>query len=493
MKRRSAQRCCMGKVTGFLEYNRHAGRYRDVIERTRDFHPVEVRLTESEIMEQTARCMDCGIPFCHGCGCPLQNVIPEFNDLVYHGRWPEALEVLLATNNFPEFTGRICPAPCECSCVLGINKEPVTIRLVELAIIEQAFARGIAGPRPPAVRRNERVAVIGSGPAGLTVADTLNHAGFHVVVYDSATKAGGILRYGIPEFKLEKSVVDRRISLMEAEGVVFEMGVRVGDDISYRYLQSRYDAVCLCTGARQPRDLTVSGRELGGIHFAMDYLVQQNKKLGDEPVDEALEINAAGKHVVVIGGGDTGADCLGTALRQGAASVTQLEIMPKPPMERSTLTPWPMWPHILRLSSSHKEGGKRLWGLTAKEFIGKDGTVKEVRTIDVEWETPAEGRPAMREKTGSERLLPADLVLLAMGFCGPKPNRIISDLGIRTAPTGIVCRDGDNMTNVPGVFVSGDMSMGASLVVRAISDGRKAANGILRYCSSASHDLQGNR
>ena len=426
--------------------------------------------------------MDCGTPFCHGCGCPLQNVIPEFNDHVYHKRWNEALEVLLETNNFPEFTGRICPAPCEGACVLGINNEPVTIRQIELAIVERAFEKGYLGPRPPSTRRDERVAVIGSGPAGLAVADTLNHAGFHVVVYDSAARAGGILRYGIPEFKLEKAVVERRIRLMEAEGVDFEMGVRVGTDISYYYLQGRFDAICLCAGARNPRDLRVPGRELGGIHFAMEFLVQQNKRMDGEPLNPAADIHAGGKHVVVIGGGDTGADCLGTSLRQGAKSVVQLEILPQPPAERSPTTPWPMWPNMLRLSSSHKEGGSRHWSVGTKEFMGASGMVKELRTVDVEWVTPqGGGRPSMKEQPGSGRVIPADLVLLAMGFAGPKPNPIVTDLGIQTGPTGVICRDGNNMTNVPGVFVSGDMSLGASLVVRAISDGRKAAMGIERY------------
>lgn len=472
----------MGKVTGFMEYERSNPRYRPVDERLQDYRPVELGMTEAELVEQAARCMDCGTPFCHGCGCPLKNVIPEFNDHVYHKRWTAALEVLLATNNFPEFTGRICPAPCEGACVLGINKEPVTIRQIELAIIERAFESGYMGPRPPAVRRDERVAVVGSGPAGMAVADTLNHAGFHVVVYDSAAKAGGILRYGIPEFKLEKSVVDRRVRLMEAEGVDFEMNVRVGEDLSYHYLRGRFDAVCLCAGARLPRDLKVSGREFGGIHFAMDFLQQQNKRLGGEAVDPGLEISAAGKHVVVIGGGDTGADCLGTSLRQGAKSVVQLEILPKPPAERSAETPWPMWPNQLRLSSSHKEGGERHWSVGTKEFFGDHGRVKSLRTVEVDWVVPeGGGRPVMKERSGSERVIPAELVLLAMGFTGPKPNRIVQDLGIRTQPTGAIWRDSNNMTSAPGIFVSGDMSLGASLVVRAINDGRQAAMGIMRY------------
>lgn len=475
----------MGKPTGFMEYGRREPGYRPVQERVQDYRAVELRFTEEGVVEQAARCMDCGTPFCHGCGCPLQNVIPEWNDHVYHGRWGEALEILLATNNFPEFTGRICPAPCEGSCVLGINSEPVTIRQIELMIIERAFEQGMVKPRPPAVRRDERVAVIGSGPAGLAVADTLNRRGFRVVVYDSAARAGGILRYGIPEFKLEKAVVDRRIALMEAEGVDFEMGVRVGEDISYQYLRGRFDAVCLCAGARQPRDLAVPGRDLASIHFAMDYLMQQNRRLAGETVDPAREILAGGRNVLVIGGGDTGSDCVGTAIRQGAASVTQVEILPKPPPARAETTPWPMWPHMLRTSSSHKEGCERHWNLATREFRGSNGQVTGVATVDVEWEVPrGGGRPVMRELPGTHREWKADLVLLAMGFTGPKPNRMVTDLGLRTGNGGVVWRDASNMTNVPGIFVSGDMSIGASLVVRAIRDGRQAASGIEGYLDS---------
>ena len=477
----------MGKPTGFMEYERSEPGYRPVEERVRDFRAVERRLPEETVVEQAARCMDCGTPFCHGCGCPLRNVIPEWNDHVYQGRWSEALEMLLATNNFPEFTGRICPAPCEGSCVLGINREPVAIRQIELAIIERAFERGLMKPRPPAVRREKRVAVIGSGPAGLAVADTLNRMGFRVVVYDSAARAGGILRYGIPEFKLEKVVVDRRIALMEAEGVTFEPGVRVGEDISYHYLRGRFEAVCLCAGARQPRDLAVPGRELGGIHFAMDYLVQQNRRLAGETVDPQREISALGKSVLVIGGGDTGSDCVGTAIRQGAASVTQVEILPQPPPARAEATPWPQWPNMLRTSSSHKEGCERHWNVATKAFTGSGGAVEAVSTVEVAWTAPpGGGRPVMTEKPGSGRVWKADLVLLAMGFTGPRPNRMVSDLGIRTVNGGVIWRDARNMTNVPGIFVSGDMSIGASLVVRAIRDGRQAAEGIAVYLEECS-------
>ena len=472
----------MGKVTGFMDYERRDPGYRPVEERRRDYRAVELQLSDEDLLEQAARCMDCGTPFCHGCGCPLLNVIPEFNDHVYHRRWKEALDILLATNNFPEFTGRICPALCEGSCVLGINKEPVAIRQVELAIIEKGFELGYMQPQPPKERFDQRVAVIGSGPAGLAVADTLNHAGYGVVVYDSDAKPGGVLRYGIPEFKLEKAVVDRRIRLMEAEGVVFENNVKVGEDLSYRYLQSRFDAVCLSGGAREARDLMVPGRELKGIHFAMDFLIQQNKRLGGEPVDPAGEILAGGRNVVIIGGGDTGSDCLGTALRQGARQVVQLEILPEPPPTRSPSTPWPMWPHQLRISSSHKEGGSRRWSVATKELRGANGAVKSLRAIEVEWVTPPQGgRPAMKEKAGTEFVVEADLVLLAMGFSGPGRNRIVEELGIRTEPSGAIWRDGRNMTSAQGIFVAGDMSMGASLVVRAITDGRRAAQGMAAY------------
>ncbi len=472
----------MGKVTGFMDYERRDPGYRPVDARVRDYRAVELQLSEAEVVEQAARCMDCGTPFCHGCGCPLLNVIPEFNDHVYHGRWKEALEILLATNNFPEFTGRICPALCEGACVLGINKDPVTIRQIELAIIEKAFECGYMEPRPPKIRFDQQVAVIGSGPAGLAVADTLNHAGYKVVVYDGAAQPGGILRYGIPEFKLEKSVVDRRIRLMEAEGVVFENGVKVGEDISYRYLRSRFDAVCLSGGAREPRDLKVPGRDLKGVHFAMELLVQQNKRLGGESVDPAGEIHAGGKNVVIIGGGDTGADCLGTSLRQGARQVVQMEILPEPPPQRAASTPWPMWPLQLRVSSSHKEGGVRRWSVATREITGEQGVVKSLRAVEVEWIAPAQGgRPVMREKPGTEFIVEADLVLLAMGFSGPGRNKIVEDLKIRTEPSGTIWRDGRNMTSMPGIFVAGDMSMGASLVVRAITDGRNAAVGVAAY------------
>ncbi len=476
----------MGKERGFLEYGRQDPGYRPVEERLKDYAAVERRLTDEEIMRQAARCMDCGVPFCHGCGCPLANVIPEFNDHVYHQRWEEALALLLATNPFPEFTGRICPAPCEGSCVLGINDDPVTIRQVELSIIEAAFQRGLIAPQPPAERLEASVAVIGSGPAGLAVADALNRRGYRVTVYETARKAGGILRYGIPDFKLEKWVVDRRVEMMEAEGVVFEYGVEIGPDLSFRYLKGRYDAVVLTGGAREPRDLAVPGRELHGIHFAMPYLVQQNCRNGGEPVAADREILARGRRVVVVGGGDTGSDCVGTALRQGAASVSQIEILPEPPAARGADNPWPQWPVVRRDSSSHREGGSRRWSVMTERFEGVDGRVTALHACEVDWAAPAGGgAPVPRKRPGSECVLPADLVLLAMGFVGPGRNLIVEGLQLDLDKRGFVRRDANGMTSRDGVFVAGDMTQGASLVVRAISDGCRVADGVHRWLGTA--------
>jgi len=471
----------MGEAGGFLKYYRKDPGYRKVEERLKDYEPVELRLLDSEIRAQAARCMDCGTPFCHGCGCPLSNVIPELTDLVYNHRWQEALEVLMSTSNFPEFTARICPSLCEASCVLGINDEPVTIRQIELAVIEKAFEKGYLKPRPPAVRFSQKVAVVGAGPAGLAVADTLNRAGYPVTVYDKSKNAGGILRYGIPDFKLEKRVVDRRIKLMQDEGVIFELGVSVGDDISYNFLKSRFSAICLSGGSREPRDLPVPGRKLKGIYFAMEYLVQQNKRLAGEAVDKADEITAEGKTVVIIGGGDTGSDCLGTALRQGAKKVYQFEIMPKPPDERPGSTPWPMWPDILRESSSHKEGGERRWSVSTKEFTGVNGHVKALSCVEVEWSEDKEGKKGFREKKGSEFEVEAQLVLISMGFTGPGRNKIVEDLNIARDARGNIVVNENHMTSISGIFAAGDMSKGQSLVVRAIADGRATASGIIQY------------
>jgi glutamate synthase (NADPH/NADH) small chain len=464
-----------------LDIRREEPGYRSREERLRDFRPVEQRLSEEEVRRQAARCMDCGTPFCHGCGCPLRNVIPELNDLVYRGRWKEALEVLLATNNFPEFTGRVCPALCEAACVAGIHDEPVTIRQVELAIVETAFEKGIIRPRPPSKRLPTRVAVIGSGPAGLAVADTLNRAGHTVTVYDRAAHPGGVLRYGIPDFKLDKGLIDRRIRLMNEEGVAFEMGLSVGEDVSYNYLRGRFDAVCLTGGSREPRDLAIPGRELKGVYFAMEYLTQQNRINAGERVEPSRRITAEGKDVVVIGGGDTGADCLGTALRQGARAVRQFEILPEPPASRPERTPWPMWPDIRRDSSSHKEGGIRRWNVSTKRFLGDHRLLTGLRAVEVEWVAGPGGRNLPRDKPGTEFDTDAQLVLLALGFIGPGRNKLVSDLDIALDERGNIKVDARHMTSVEGVFAAGDTARGQSLVVRAIADGREAAKGIGEY------------
>ena len=471
---------------GFIEIPRKDPGYRPRDERVRDYKAVEQRLTDAELKEQAARCMDCGIPFCQGArsmvGCPVCNLIPEFNDQVYHDQWRQALELLLAGGCFPEFTGRICPAPCETSCVCGIDCEPVAIRQIELAIIEKAFERGYMPPRIPEKRRDERVAIVGSGPSGLAAAHVLNQGGFHVTVYENAAYPGGILRYGVPDFKLEKWVVERRIRLMEAEGIVFETGVEVGADISYRFLKKRFNAILLTGGARQPRKLEIDGRELDGIHFAMTFLTQQNMRIGGEPVAEETAILAEGKDVVVIGGGDTGSDCVGTSIRQGARSVTQLEILPEPPAERAEATPWPLWPDRRRDSSSHKEGCRRRWSVATQAFIGEKGRMRRLSCVEVDWVTPEDGgRPSPKVIEGSDFTVDADLVLLAMGFVGPGSNRLVEGRALPLDEWGFVKRDACNMTGEPGVFVAGDMSQGASLVVRAIQDGKDAAAGITRY------------
>jgi glutamate synthase (NADPH) small chain len=473
----------MATDTGFLDYERRDAAYRPVERRLQDFRAVEILPGAGDMAEQAARCMQCGVPFCHGTGCPLANVIPEFNDAVRRGRWHDALEILLSTNPFPEFTGRVCPAPCETACVLGINRKPVTIRQIELAIIEEGFRRGWMEPRPLAERRAERVAIVGSGPAGLAAAERLNRLGFHVTVFENAPKAGGILRYGIPEFKLEKWVVDRRLDLMRAEGIVFETGVEIGRDLSARYLRDRCAAIILTGGAREPRDLKVPGRELDGIDMAMEFLVQQNRVQDGEAIDPGARISAEGRRVVVIGGGDTGADCLGTALRQGAASVTQVEILPEPPAERAPDTPWPLWPRMRRESSSHAEGGARIWSARTTAFDGdENGRVRGLRLVRVDWVADAEGgRPAPRDVAGAAFTLEAELVLLAMGFTGPGVNPLVNALEIPRNARGFIERTADGMTPVEGVFAAGDMSEGASLVVRAMADGRRVADGVARW------------
>ena len=532
----------MAREREFLDQPRQDVSYRPVSERLKDFRSVEAPLTDSEIHEQASRCMDCGTPFCHGSstGCPLGNIIPEWSEAVYNGHWKEALDLLLATNVFPEFTGRICPAPCEGACVLGLIRPAVNICKIELAIIEQGFRLGHVNrllkcdvsPRecdgnapekdvgsanssaicatedelsrrpvrsggqdfafqrpheaePGPVRRAERVGVVGSGPAGLATAQVLNRAGYNVTVYEKDEKPGGMLRYGIPDFKLEKQVVDRRIDLMAREGVKFQCGVDVGDDISYRYLRDRHEALVLAGGAGVPRDLAVPGRELGGIHFAMDFLTQQNRLVGGESLGGEEHVSAAGKKVVVIGGGDTGSDCIGTARRQGAAEVVQLEILPEPPATRSESTPWPQWPLMLRESSSHKEGALRRWSVDTTGFTGEDGVVKQVNCVEVEWAyDEAAGQVCPRRVEGSDFSVDAELVLIAMGFVAPSRIGLVEALGIAKDPRGFIARDERHMTSVEGVFVTGDMRNGASLVVHAIADGMQTARNVMSHLSA---------
>ena len=471
----------MGEPKGFLHHKRKDPGYRPRKKRLTDFRAVELSLSDDELRKQAARCMECGTPFCHGFGCALSNAIPEMNDLVYQDRWEEALHLLLSTNPFPEFTGRLCPALCEASCVLGINDEPVTVRQLELAIIEKAFENGSIHTWIPPKRVDKCIAVVGSGPSGLAVADVLNKAGYRVMVYESAQEAGGLLRYGIPDFKLEKWVVDRRIHLMQAAGIAFEVGVTVGRDISYKHLVDTFDALCLCGGAREPRDLDVPSRDLKGIHFAMDYLVAQNKRNAGEQLSPEEDIDAKGKSVVIIGGGDTGSDCLGTALRQGAANVYQLEVLPEPPRQRPGSTPWPMWPNIRRDTSSHQEGGERRWSVGTRSFHGDNGHVTGLSCVEVNCKRGSNGQLEFEEKSGSGFDLEAQLVLLAMGYVGPGPNKVFDELGLERDTRGNICTDSQHMTSVEGVFAAGDMAIGQSLVTRAIADGRDAANAIMRF------------
>jgi glutamate synthase (NADPH) small chain len=470
----------MGKVTGFIEFKRAKQLYRPVAERRRDWRQVMLPWPEDALRTQGARCMDCGIPFCHQ-GCPLGNLIPDWNDLVYRGDWQEAMDRLHATNNFPEFTGTLCPAPCEGSCVLGINDDPVTIKPIELAIVDRAWDEGWIAPAPPALRTGKAVAVVGSGPAGLAAAQQLARAGHAVTVFERADRIGGLLRYGIPEFKLEKRVLDRRLAQMTAEGVRFVTGAHVGASLPVADLRRDFDALLLACGASAPRDLLIPGRDLDGIHFAMDYLTLQNRRCQGDPVPDDTFISAAGKRVIIIGGGDTGADCLGTVHRQGAASVHQFEILPRPPDRRAPDNPWPLWPNIYRVSSAHEEGGERVYAVSTHRFRGDPGgRVCGLEAAQVQTEI-ADGRIAFREMPGSEFTLSCDLVLLAMGFVGPERGGLLDDLGVRLTERGNVWRDEQWMTSVPGVFTAGDMQRGQSLIVWALAEGRSAARGIDRY------------
>jgi glutamate synthase (NADPH/NADH) small chain len=467
----------MGKPTGFIEITRKKTPTRPIAERLQDWNEVYLPLPETELRDQAARCMDCGIPFCHT-GCPLGNLIPDWNDLVYRDRWEAAIDRLHATNNFPEFTGRLCPAPCEGACVLGINNDPVTIKAVEVSIIDRAFDEGWVTARPPEVRTGRRIAIVGSGPAGLAAAEQLNRAGHTVTVFERANRIGGLLRYGIPEFKLEKRFLDRRLNLMIEEGVMFRVNANIGVDVPIEQLRAEFDAIVLAGGATKPRDLPVPGRELAGIHFAMEYLTLQNQQ---NEGDDVEVISAEDKHVIIIGGGDTGADCLGTTHRQGARSVHQLELLTRPPDERAETNPWPLWPNIFRTSPAHEEGGERLYSIATEKFTGNDkGQVTTLHANRVEVVNNG-GRLEFKPVPNSAIELKADLVLLAMGFLGPERNGMLDKLGVKMTERGNVWRDERWMTSVPGVFAADDMQRGQSLIVWAIAEGRSAARGVDQY------------
>lgn len=472
----------MGDPKGFLKIQREGPKRRPVPQRIKDWREFYEPASDELLMAQGARCMDCGVPFCQGnTGCPVQNMIPDWNDLVYRGRWKDALKALHTTNNFPEFTGRLCPAPCESACVLGIIDQPVSIRVIEWNIIDKGFSEGWVAPIPPERETGKKIAIVGSGPAGLAAAQQLRRNGHTVTLFEKADRIGGLLRYGIPEFKMEKWVLDRRLEQMEAEGVIFKTGVDVGRDLPVDRLRREFDAVCLAGGATVGRDLPVPGRNLDGVHLAMDYLTQQNKRLAGDAIDPAVAITAQKKRVVIIGGGDTGSDCLGTCHRQGAAEVYQFELLPEPPPNRSDRTPWPLWPMQLRTSHAHEEGCKREWSVSTKSFSGKNGKVEKLQAVRVEMKTDPDGRTRFIEIPGTEFELEVDLVLLAMGFTGPEKGGLLSDLGVALDARGNVSVDENYMTNVEGVFAAGDMKRGASLIVWAIREGRDAAKGIERY------------
>jgi glutamate synthase (NADPH/NADH) small chain len=478
----------MGKVTGFLEYGRKDTPYRPVEQRLRDWHEVQQDPPVEDVKKQAARCMDCGIPFCNN-GCPLGNIIPDWNDFAYRDKWRDALERLHSTNNFPEFTGLVCPAPCEAACVLGINQDPVAIKQIEWEIIRRGWEEGWVAPVRPERRSGRSVAVVGSGPAGLAAAQQLSRAGHTVTVFEKSDRIGGLLRYGIPDFKLEKWIVDRRLEQMREEGVLFQTGVHVGADLSTQELRRHFDAVLLCMGSEQPRDLPIPGRELGGVHFAMEFLAQNNKRIAGDAIADEDAILATGKHVVVLGGGDTGSDCVGTSHRHGAKSVTSIELLEKPPERRDASTPWPLWPLMLRTSSSHEEGGSRDFAVMTKRFLGENGCVKRIHAVRIRHLPPdATGRRGFEEIAGSDFEIPADLVLLAMGFVHPVHRGLIEDLGVKLDPRGGVAADLRGFaTSEPGVFAAGDCRRGQSLVVWALWEGREAARAVDVYLSGESH------
>ncbi len=468
----------MAKADGFLNHTRQDPSKFPVEERLKNYREFEEPLSTDDLMDQSSRCMDCGIPFCHAYGCPVHNRVPEWIEHACYGRWQEALELLHSTDNFPEVTGRVCPAPCEAACTLGINQPAVTIRHIELQIIERGWGAGWIKPEIAQYRTGKSVAVIGSGPAGLAAAQQLARMGHEVTVFEKADRIGGLLRYGIPDYKLEKHIINRRLAQMRAEGVKFETKVNAGKDLSAKYLMNSFDAVLLAMGAEQPRDLDIPGRELANIHFAVPFLTQQNKLNAKDRVAKTKRISAEGKHVIVIGGGDTGADCIGTANRQGAASVTQFEILPQPPEERSIDDPWPTWPSLLRTSSSHEEGCERMWGIATEEFVGRDGHVEGLNCMRVEW---SRDLTSMEEVYASKFTRRADMVLLAMGFVHVVAGPLVQDLGLELDDRGNLQTDSNQMTTRKGVFAAGDSADGASLVVKAIHSGRVAAEGIDKY------------
>jgi glutamate synthase (NADPH/NADH) small chain len=477
----------MGQIDGFMKYKREMPKSRDPKERLKDYKEIYVPLDKEKVKENAARCMDCGVPFCHN-GCPLGNNIPDFNDAVYQGRWEEAIRILSSTNNFPDFTGRICPAPCEASCVLSINNDPVTIEYIEKTVSETAFEKGYIKPTPPKARTGKRIAVIGSGPAGLAAAAQHNKAGHWVSVFERSDRVGGLLRYGIPDFKLEKHVIDRRIRLMEQEGIIFKTNAHVGVNVSAQHLKDDFDAVVICGGASAPRDLPIPGRNLKGVHFAMEFLPQQNKRVAGDKL-EVEEILATGKNVIVIGGGDTGSDCVGTSNRQGAKSVTQIELLSKPPLTRRADNPWPLWPMVLMTSSSHEEGVERKWAILTKEFIGdSDGNLTGLKVVDIEWGADAQGKMGFQEIAGTERIMPCELALLAVGFIGAEKGGMIDELQVELDARGNIKTE-NYMSSVEGVFAAGDIRRGQSLVVWAISEGREAARAVDTWLMGSS-DLE---
>ena len=475
----------MGKPTGFMEISRQDRRYTLVADRVQHYREFVIPLSDEELGKQGARCMDCGIPYCHN-GCPINNIIPDWNDLVYQGNWHEAIEVLHSTNNFPEFTGRICPAPCEAACTLNLTDEPVTIKSIECAIVDKAWEMGWIQPQIGKHKTGRKVAIVGSGPAGLAAAQQLARAGHEVVVFEKNDRIGGLLRYGIPDFKMEKHHIDRRIAQMQAEGVVFRPNWHIGKNIPARQLLEDFDAVILAGGSEQPRDLKVAGRELDGVHFAMDFLPQQNKRNAGDSIPEDISLSANGKHVIVIGGGDTGSDCIGTSRRHGALSITQLEIMPKPPEKENKTLTWPNWPNKLRTSSSHEEGCERFWSVDTVSIEGRDGHVTQINCIKVDWQQE-NGRWVMNRVAGSEFSLKADLVLLAMGFVHPMREGLLEQLGVELDERqNVKANTLDYRTSVDKVFTAGDMRRGQSLVVWAIREGRQCARAVDEYLMGSS-------